>query len=165
MHKARLERRGDLHTVLPKGNFSKIPVCTVEGCNKKHTAKGLCQMHYRRMEVHGDVNKIARKEVTGKSEYKNVDGYIWTYLPDHPNATKQGVIAQHRLVMAEHLGRPLEKHENVHHKNGNRTDNRLENLELWSTNQPAGQRPEDKVEYALEILKLYAPEYLGKVEN
>lgn len=68
---------------------------------------------------------------------------------------------QHVVVMEETLGRPLEAGENVHHKNGNRSDNRPENLELWVTAQPSGQRPEDLVAYAKEILERYSPESLA----
>lgn len=64
--------------------------------------------------------------------------------------------AQHRVVLSRHLHRDLLPHENVHHINGDRTDNRIENLELWSSSQPPGQRVKDKIIWAREILSLYA---------
>jgi hypothetical protein len=64
-----------------------------------------------------------------------VGGYWYVYSPDHPNRTKQGSVAEHRLVMESHIGRFLYYGEVVHHINGDPADNRIDNLELFVSNK------------------------------
>ena len=87
-------------------------------------------------------------------------GYIYEWIPlDSPflcmagsNKNEANYIMQHRLVMAKHLNRPLTKKETVHHINGIKDDNRIENLELWSSNHQSGQRIDDQIKWAIEFL-------------
>lgn len=77
-------------------------------------------------------------------------GYVRQWVGvGHPMANATGYCYLHRLVMAEHIGRPLLPFENVHHKTGNKRDNRLDNLELWTRPPMAGQRVDDLVAFVV----------------
>lgn len=130
--------------------------CQIGNCDKPHRSKGMCQMHYRRNRLHGNPNTILNNGRTNDR-----DGYVFIRVIKG-DGNKGKYKYEHRVVMEQVIGRELLSTETVHHKNGNRKDNRPENLELWSKSQPPGQRIEDKVKYALEILELYAPEYLAQ---
>lgn len=83
-------------------------------------------------------------------------GYRHIHIKGHPHCRgKTNAVLEHTAVMCEYLGRPLNKGESVHHKNGIRHDNRIENLELWKRGQPSGQRVSDKIEWCLNFLKQY----------
>ncbi len=61
------------------------------------------------------------------------DGYVFILKKEHPFCNQRGYMREHRLVMEEYIGRYLEKKEIVHHKNGIKNDNRIENLELLNS--------------------------------
>lgn len=69
-----------------------------------------------------------------KGGTKILKGYRYVHQPDHPNATKQGYVAEHRLVMEKRLGRVLRLREVVHHRNSDTLDNSPDNLELFGSN-------------------------------
>lgn len=102
-----------------------------------------------------NARRIGRLNSNPGGKYKDADGYIRVKQREHPLADKTGRIAEHRLVMEASLGRLLLPYETVHHKNGIRNDNRIENLELWSSQHPKGQKIEDLVAWARDILITY----------
>ena len=82
-------------------------------------------------------HKCARtgKERGAYKERVEISEYLYLYLPKHPNATKSGYVAEHRAVVEKILGRYLKKKEVIHHINGNKHDNRLENLEVMTASE------------------------------
>ena len=84
------------------------------------------------------------------------NGYKLITKKGHPNASgKNGAIFEHQFVMSEHIGRPLKKGETIHHVNGIRHDNRIENLEIWIKRHPPGQRLQDKLSWCKNLLEEY----------
>jgi len=108
-------------------------------------------MHLERVRKYGVPGEAAaRRARAGEGDWRvTADGYM--------RRSRNGQLKlQHRVVMEIHLGRALWPDETVHHKNGVRDDNRIENLELWTSSHPSGQRVADKVAWANELLARYA---------
>lgn len=132
----------------PRGFSDILWPCAIEGCGEPCSPgrKGWCTHHYYNHRYRG--HPEAERELKGTVS----NGYVAIWQPKHPNAMRNGYVLEHRAVMSDMLGRALTLGENVHHINGNRRDNRPDNLELWTTAQPSGQRSEDLEEWAFEFL-------------
>lgn len=111
----------------------------------------------RRVKRRGEGHHSFKGGFLTKSGYLMVKGEDrdgkWTERPYHV------------VVMEKAIGRKLTAEETVHHKNGIRNDNRIENLELWSKSHPFGQRVEDVISFCVGYLAEYAPEYLAVPEK
>lgn len=135
--------------------------CSIADCARRIHNGGLCSSHYKRKQTYGDplAGPPIREPRGGR--HVNGDGYVLIYKPNHPNAGGNGYVREHTLVMSRVLSRPLLPGESVHHLNGVRDDNRPENLELWVTTQPSGQRVPDLIQHALAILNRYGDDPLA----
>lgn len=133
------------------GPLAARPPCDLADCSRQQFAHGWCNPHYQRWKRYGDPTGGGKPRRAKGAGNLSPDGYV---IVTRGGRKKP----EHVWIMEQHLGRELLPAETVHHLNGVRHDNRLSNLELWSSAQPAGQRVIDKVMWARELLATYEPE-------
>lgn len=127
---------------------AKLGRCSLPGCKGRAVGDlangGLCSTHYRRRQFGLDMAAPVRQIAAKGQGSVNAQGYRVRFVDGRS-------VKEHRLVMEQQvLGRYLWPWENVHHRNGNKLDNRPENLELWITHQPRGQRLADLLDFVAE---------------
>lgn len=108
------------------------------GCGELISAinsKGKPQ-HFKKWH-HSKIRGLFKNISKGQTHYNwkggrriNRDGYVLVYMPEHPYKHDKNYVLEHRLVMEQRIGRYLTPEEDIHHINGIKTDNRIENLLL-----------------------------------
>jgi hypothetical protein len=147
-HYARARKGQPLDAPWQNARPYQAVACKAPGCRRASHTAGFCNKHYERVRRHGDPSVYFPKK--GICRYVS-GGYVFVQDPSDGYKYHR----EHRVVMEAALGRKIRPEEDVHHRNGIRTDSRLENLELWSHSQPRGRRVEDKIAWCLEFLSKY----------
>lgn len=133
--------------------------CSEKACERPVEVdhSGLCEKHHRIRKRSENRDRLWPLIIDGTLEPTSravtTSGYVKLQFPGFWEL-------EHRVVMAKVYGRQLTSDENVHHKNGNRADNRFDNLELWTRPQLSGVRARDLVAQAKNVLAMYEPEAL-----
>jgi hypothetical protein len=126
-------------------DLEPLKECDADGCNNDSLAKGFCSRHYQIWKRNGVPETALSKRREKKGGHGWINGYGYRML------WRDGThILEHRYLMEQHLGRKLKKSEHIHHVNGDKTDNRIENLEITSNHKhksahcreyPNGEKP------------------------
>lgn len=151
------------HECYKKSRMAKKPddvvcgVCSELFSIKRNVPAKYCSDKCRSLARYRKLTNYPIKSPRIRSEYGN--GYInklgyRVIYREHPNANKRTkIILEHIFIKSQELGRPMRKGETVHHINGIRSDNRVENLELFTSRHPSGVRHEDKLKSAIAFLE------------
>lgn len=163
-----LHRAGQLDIDTPSVGFRKSTVrhasrCIVKGCSRRPSNRSMCTTHAQQrivgiLDEQGNRlreprNPGARRRPEG---WRKVDaqGYVLVVAPeDHPRARADGTILEHRLVVEGVLDRHLEEWEVVHHRDGERTNNNIENLQLLDgrAGKDEGHPPASEMDYLTAV--------------
>jgi len=127
--------------------------CSVPGCNRKHKANGYCEAHNQQFKKY---SRITSQEIVGRNgkSYAGSKGssYILIMKKDHPMANKRGYVRRSHLAWEKHTGHIVTPPEVIHHKNGNKHDDRCENLELFSCDEEH-QRKRHRLKGVFGVIK------------
>ena len=123
IHHSRWKRHGDpLFLSRKPPTFDHPETCSVEGCNRTHYGRGFCNLHWRRWRKYGDPEKRLRAPAGSGSI--NAFGYRVRW--------RKGKLCQEHRLVWESIHGPIPSGYHIHHLNGDRLDNRVENLEIMS---------------------------------
>ena len=114
------------------GNWSKCLCCDKEVYSYPSRKKRYCSLECRNKNwSEWCISRKGKKNYRWKGGKTKIGEYVYIKVQDHPfSHTRSNYFAEHRFIMEKYLGRYLNSNEEVHHKNGIKDDNRIENLEL-----------------------------------
>lgn len=125
-----------------------LKVCKVKKCNKKRMALGYCPMHYARFKGYNKVKLLDPEKNIKKGYIIDKDGYKQIRINGKSRR-------EHRVIMEAYLNRKLQNNEIVHHINEDKTDNRIENLDVMSFAEYRLLHCDDKILEKKTALNLY----------
>jgi len=172
-HYQRARKSGALEAKIERVSKYQCEPCIVKGCTGRPVSRFMCSKHAQQREA-GIIDEngrqlrplINRGRTPKDGPIYDGAGYVLVRPPaDYTGPTRQGRVLEHRLVVAQKLGRPLQPHEVVHHIDGNRRNNDPSNLTLLTQRDhpPAHEHTEETVMEALAALRHNDPEAYGRL--